>query len=111
MDSSRVLDVLALARAFVAAGHCKGHVARTGGGGNCLPWHPAAAAFCALGALERAGFELGIDRGSALYHTAEDLLDSLSLEYDMVTFNDAPETTQADVLALFDQAAARVGKS
>lgn len=109
--SARVLDVLALARAVVEAGHCKGHYAVDISGAPTQTYNPAAAAYCASGAVSAALGALGLPL-RVLAATDRALQDTCQEQYGcwVEQFNDAPATTQADVLALFDQAAARVGK-
>lgn len=109
MDAAQVVEVLALARAFVEAGWCQGGLATDHAGIPCGAWEPTAADFCALGALHRARLELGLSRYDPPVAMAEQLLDEASGCDDMALLNDAPTTTKRQVLALFDQAAARVG--
>lgn len=67
-----------------------------------------AVCFCSLGALWRAG-------GRDYYSDAERILFETVLETtrfsNIVSFNDAPETTYADVLRVYDLAIAAAGEA
>jgi hypothetical protein len=109
MDACAVLDVLALARAFVEAGWCKGSTAEAADG-ESLWWCTSAPAvrFCAYGAIGRAGHEL-----DAPDRFPQELVEEACWQRHQASlddFNDDPATTRRQVLALFDAAAARVGK-
>jgi hypothetical protein len=87
-----VLDVLIAARAEVEKGWAKGAYEYPGG-------------VCIYGALYRTaglGFE-GIQRMATLGPLFAQLPDGFT---NLVFFNDDPDTTKADVLALFDRAIA-----
>src|SRR4051812_5683885 len=83
------LEVLMKARAEVEKGWCK--FALEDRNGNC----------CALGALVRTGEEW--PRGARVLG---ELLDPTPSCGSIATFNNAPETTKADVVALYDRAIA-----
>lgn len=106
MDSAPVLDLLILARAFVEAGWARGEWALDRDGEKVLVHEDAAVRFCVAGALRRAGWELAVSRRTQ--GVAEDLLGDVLHSDRLGDFNDDPATTQADVLALFDQACERV---
>lgn len=69
--------------------------------------NPEATCFCALGAIRAAGMELYSEDGvfgfafHALECVPEQYRDS-GYQADVVSFNDAAETTHAQVLAMFD---------
>lgn len=69
--------------------------------------NPEATCFCALGAIRAAGMELYNDDSTfgftfhALECVPEQYRDS-GYQADVVSFNDAAETTHAQVLAMFD---------
>jgi len=122
MDATRVLDLLILARAFVEAGWCKGSSYATDAVADFVGVEePEAANFCLVGALERAEFELSATEqnlGVALAVLRQALgwhvcfqHSRAARESSLIGFNDEMATTQADVLALFDAACERVGKS
>jgi hypothetical protein len=99
MDSARVLDVLALARALVAAGWLQ-HA-----------YHSPDDRYCIMGAVRYAGCQLDVDDQDLCLPRS--LLNHVSWEaYDTPApcFNDRRLTTQDQVRALFDAAAAQVGK-
>lgn len=120
MDATRALDLLILARAFVEAGWCQGYAAKDSAGNPVPPFSEEAEAFCVVGGFDCARWELGYcDEVPPAHHreivsTASTLL-NLTLQDRggllMDLWNDDPTTTKADVLALFDAACARVGKS
>jgi hypothetical protein len=93
------LDVLIRARAEVEKGWCQDVAVDSGGN------------VCALGALETA---VGVEKYARVYATRYDgirgargaLTNALPADRppSVPLFNDTPETTKADVLALFDRA-------
>jgi hypothetical protein len=108
MDACAVLDVLALARAFVEAGWTQRFSARDRHGLNLMPTDNEAVRFCVAGALGRATYELEPPEApylSLLSHVCWEKHGEL-----LHVFNDSPGVTHDEVLALFDAAAARVGK-
>lgn len=123
MDAARVLDILALGRAFIEAGHLKGSSAANREG---LPrdWQSADAfRFCAVGAYRRARFELDDSLPADECASERDPLDSALWNllatasghprYDgteLPSWNDDPDTTTDMVLAAYDRAAAAIGK-
>lgn len=124
MDAARVLDVLALARAFVAAGWSRKSYARNRYSRPRLIEDDSAIRFCVIGAMERAVFELTpVQRLSSVEEEASAVCERLRRYCECVllaagyyaspsgltNWNDLI-ATKRQVLALFDQAAARVGK-
>lgn len=104
--------VLERAAALVERSWCQGYVARDDGGGPVPARSELACAWCALGALERATGELGLD--FTAYAAAEDLLVSvLGLEENdadadhvVGIWNDWPHRTQDEVVVALKAAAA-----
>lgn len=96
---STTVEQLRAARALVERGWCQGVLARNKNGKKCGHRSKHAVCFCALGALYRGGLEYWSDR---FLHDAAEKLGAVN----PVCFNDAPGRTQAEVLALFDEAIA-----
>jgi len=114
MDATRVLDLLVLARAFVEAGWSKNRAAKSKGGRRALaPTDPRAVRFCILGATERAWFELLPPERECLNVSIKVLDEAVHAEVGrpLTSFNDDWKTSKKQVLALFDAACERVGKS
>ena len=115
-QATDVLDLLILARAFVEAGWAKGGLA-SDGQQYWLPWHSPATHFCLIGAVLRSIDELMREWPNRKREEMETglrrlLSDCLPEGYDCpATWQDLPHVNQADVLALFDAACERVGKS
>ena len=97
----------------------KGAIARTARGYECEAESGTARCFCAIGAVRRARHDLtGTPFGS--YPTVNRLRDAVQLEnpnriegeseclntMTVADYNDRPQTTHADVLALYDRAIA-----
>jgi hypothetical protein len=106
---SGVADVLKAARARIEKPEhwTQGAFARNALGRNVHPTHPSACCFCVEGAVRYADMRLpGSQRGAARTQ-----LDTTAYEISgncyAAAFNDAPSTTHADVLALFDRAIER----
>lgn len=97
------LDLLREGRERVARGWTQGAYARDAAGRSVYAWTPEACAWCALGAMR------GVGRSGAEYDEARATLERLTPARSVSSFNDAPTTTQADVLALFDRAIATAG--
>jgi hypothetical protein len=106
---SRGRRLLQDARKLVAESWCHGADARDVNGCAVDPWDDEAASWSLLGAvvavLEREASFVGelplVELGAALYALA-DLIETDSL----VDWNDDPRQTQAEVVAVLDQAAA-----
>jgi hypothetical protein len=113
MDATRVLDLLVLARAFVEAGWCKNRPAKSKVGRPLRPTDDRAVRFCILGATERAWFELLLRESECLDVSLEVLDEAVHAEVGrpLTSFNDDWKTSKKQVLALFDAACERVGKS
>ena len=109
MMESRARRLLEDARELVAESWCHGVDALDVNGFEVDPWDDEAASWSLLGAvvavLEREASRAGelplADLGAALYALA-DLIETDSL----VDWNDDPRQTQANVVAVLDQAAA-----
>lgn len=96
-DALRILDD---AKALIEKGWHQGYYARDEHGERRQPTDEHAVAFCAIGALERAGNDMPI---------AAEALAKQALRYavpgqDVVGFNDAPGRTKAEVLEVFEAA-------
>lgn len=76
-------------------GHCKGSYARRADGTIGIPDHKDTVECCAIGMLMRLKAR----------HSLFPFLSRLTLE-PVIEWNDRPETTIGDVIALFEQAAA-----
>jgi hypothetical protein len=88
------IEVLTRARALIERGHAKGAGRQMRDGVMC---------FCAVIAIEWAARGMGPDAADLGIET----LRPFTAPYeDIVTWNDAPERTQADVLCAFDRAIA-----
>jgi hypothetical protein len=94
------LAVLTAARALVERGWTQGEYARHKNGRPIGPAEPNAVCWCATGAIMATGKSLAADL--AVYHLGDALGDSV------LRWNDTPGRTQAEVLALFDRAIARL---
>ena len=105
-ETKRASDVLREARALIADEQrwCKHAEARNADGGGVEFDHPDAARWCAIGAVWRAcNTWTRWEIADYLYLAAERLRPGISGH---VTYNDHPDTTHADILALFDEAIA-----
>lgn len=107
MEEQTMSQVLQRARALVAAGSCQGPYYKEIDGQQC---------YCAVGAVYTAlGVDYEVDDMQQA-EAAEDVLNAAAVALSghsscsAVGWNEAPEHTQADVLALFDRALAEVTK-
>lgn len=101
-----VREVLVAARALIDTPEkwVKGTVAAYANGDRCSVDSPKACRFCAYGSLL-----LATERDADLVRRAEQALDvaaGATDPFEYIRINDAPSTTHADVLALFDRAIA-----
>jgi hypothetical protein len=94
---SAVAGKLREARALIERGWCKEAYARGTSGRKVNSQGRSAVCFCAVGAINRVG-KYGWD-----FSPERDLLKRV-VGYDPIDWNDAPERTQAEVLAAFDKA-------
>lgn len=104
MTEPTTVEILRAARALIATPDqwTQGTVARDKNGRRAHPESPAARQWCAAGACIATG--AGIAAGCALDAVAR------SKGHLFVTaFNDDPDTTHTDVLALYDRAIALAG--
>lgn len=100
---TQLADDLAKARELVAAGWCQGNTAINATGAPVNASSPEVARVCAMGAMDRAGdWANDPKRTSAMAEALYGVLNNDSI----VDWNDAPERTQAEVLAAFDKAIA-----
>jgi hypothetical protein len=90
-------DRLIAARAILAQGWTQREYALSSDGTPCGLRSAEATQFCIVGALERI-----IPYGESITHARALLCNHLEVE-SLVGWNDAPDRTQADVLALFDR--------
>jgi hypothetical protein len=101
-------QVLKAARALIADPKhwTQGELARDADGNPEDEYQPEAVCFCSVGALMRAARVVGDDlneaRFGAFTQVGNITLDLRGLT--IVEFNDAEDTTHADVLAVFDKA-------
>jgi hypothetical protein len=100
---SDVVKILEAARKVIETPEkwTKGFFAQTSEGVNCYTDSPHAVCFCASGAVQKAWLE----NGAGVYE-ARAILSSIVSNYKggIPEFNDALETTHADVLEVFDTA-------
>lgn len=100
-------EILILARGYIEKGWCRGQFARTEDGEGALAVSEDARSWCALGAIERATFEVPM-QSYASRGAAERLLREAAgvrSDFDATTaWNDDPERTKEEVLAAFDKA-------
>lgn len=112
MTNAEVRDLLIRARARIERGWTQGAMARDGNADFIIvpTTAPEATCWCIAGAL-LADATLGTANCGAAYTALLDAHKSLNGDKQNSTlsiWNDAPERTQADVLALFDKAIERV---
>jgi len=112
---SAVLNLLIAGRARIALGWTQRAFARDAGGGEVPPWSPDATCWCVLGAVHTEAPDPSGGppvRGAACKRAEEALYDELTTapgrpwRATTTVFNDAPTTTHADILDLFDRAIA-----
>jgi hypothetical protein len=102
-DRRAVADKLREARALIERGWTQGHDAIDRAGEDIDPRMDEAACWCINGALYRAGDrDDGAERllEQAIGHSGEEDFELSPV----IDWNDAPERTQAEVLAAFDKA-------
>lgn len=97
-----VVERLKLGRERIARGWTQGRYARNAKGGSVGPDGLDAVCWCASGALCLDG-DIGVDARMALRQTIR-AYDAVGI----VTWNDDPGRTQADVLKAFDDTIARL---
>lgn len=90
-----IKEALVEVRGLLAKGWCQGHYAVDSSGVPVHPYNKAACAFCIHGACEKV---LGKDERKVLTP-----LRSALGEFTLAEWNDRPDRTQAEVLALFDK--------
>lgn len=107
MEAKTAADVLKAARDLLAkdGGWTQGQYARDIEGFMVPETSPLAVCFCADGALFRA--RSAEDADFEALTRAEDALLKAAGVQNIVHWNDAPERTQAEVVALFDAAIAK----
>lgn len=115
MLETMTLDVLCLARAVVASGWTRKMPACDRTGHLREPLSRSAESWCISGALLLARVTLSRDLPSELtwplcVAVGEAMRAPLEEARSLPEWNDAPERTQAEVLALFDTAAGLLGK-
>lgn len=97
----KVIQRLKRAKELLEKGWCQGHLARTKGGVLTDVYGPEAEAFCLLGACMRAEWEA--DTTGTAWVGVDELLayETEDRGYaDLASYNDRPERTKEDVLAL-----------
>jgi hypothetical protein len=106
MGDKTAADVLKEARDLIAkdGGWTQRQYARGADGTYADFYNKKAVCFCTLGALYR----VGLSEPKALNDAEHLLLKSAQVE-NIVVWNDAPERTQAEVVALFDAALSKAG--
>lgn len=96
-----MISDLTEARRKVARGWSQGAFARSQAGEPVAILAPEACCFCAYGAL----YAVAERRGYTAWQALGDVLGMRKID-SILTWNDAPGRTQADVLALYDRAIA-----
>lgn len=132
MDSAPVIEVLALARAVLAAGRCRGPFASDGTGEVEVEiTSPNATCYCAAGAMHFAAWQLGLAGDHPAFLTARRYLSEVAYAFLLtraensellwsilrtnnslnwaIFANDYARLTDPEMLALYDDAAALVG--
>lgn len=105
------LETLQAARSLIAKGWIKGDAACTIDGTPVVPWDDNAVAFCTAGALVAVDRTSGFSGVYGTYvrpYARQALTEALNGKLELTDFNDDPETTKKDVLALYDRAIARL---
>ncbi|HAK63408.1 MAG TPA: hypothetical protein DCO82_09245 [Alphaproteobacteria bacterium] len=104
MSERTVVETLLKARALLAEGKwCKGSYAVDRDGVECDVRGPSAVAWCALGAIWK--FEPDLSRQVDVEEYLKMVIPRAQRIFlGVPILNDAPETTLADVLALYDRA-------
>lgn len=103
-ETKSVLDVLRDARGLIAKGWTQGEFSRDANGDYCPMSDPAAACFCAMGAVYRV--TLSEDGIPIPIHNDVYALLCDAVGGSVVDWNDRRGRTQAEVLAVFDRAIA-----
>jgi hypothetical protein len=98
------LEVLQKARELIAkpGGWTQGAYARTADGFLISERNDNASCFCSVGAVSRSS-DISEDIGSA-FDFLHNAMPPRFTAAGIIGFNDSPDTTQADVVALFDRA-------
>ena len=99
---SAVREVLVNARELISKPEAwtKRSYARSAGGDPVVPYSPKAACWCVSGAISISGRDITVRwaaRDAILFAAGTSVMD-------VPTWNDAPERTHAEVLAVFDKA-------
>lgn len=97
------IDILRVARGYVADGWTQGELARDGERISRMPWDPRACSFCMRGAVVKAVGSIEIRGDAGVAHKA--LCDAIGSKR-IPKWNDAANRTKAEVLAAFDRAIA-----
>ena len=96
-------EILTKARGLIEKGWTKNTFARNPNGNPVFAKDPSACKWCASGAIWAVTGPEDNHRRRELWELLDSLVDS-----DLApTYNDAPTTTQADILTLYDKAIAR----
>ena len=103
------VDVLNLARTYVARGWTQLVPARDGTGQHCLSWSGAAVQWCASGALNLAARQISPKQPDP-YFDALYALHEIVGTRTLARWNDMPGRTREEVLEVFDQAIARLAQ-
>lgn len=107
------LEVLKEARQLISkpSAWCRGASARDDFGNPCVPWHPNARRWCAVGALRRAHTGLSVPGGIPIPGAAylqSFVPEGMTRYASLTVFNDHPLRTHDEVLAVFDAAIAKL---
>jgi len=97
-------ECLEKARGFIALGWTQQEFARKANGKPVLALDPKATCWCIQGALQAALNKTG--NYSERFYECSILLANAADNHALIWWNDAPYRTQAEVLAVFDQAIA-----
>lgn len=84
-------------------GWCKSNFAKNSDGESVDPQHPTACKWCLMGGVTHVAGHNELLYSCVMSHLY-DALRAIGTNVSMMTFNDAPETTHADVIAVIDKA-------
>ena len=110
----KVLEALKQARSLIAAGHCQNSGARDYDGNSVAPWDESALSFCAYGALQRA---CGLNKlvlsqtqneQLELFYRTRNWLELMFPFHEILYTNDRGKDAKDKILAIYDDAIARV---
>lgn len=107
------LEILKAARALIEKPEhwSKGAFARDPRGNGVSPINKTAVCWCAAGSVRNVGLISQVELYAALGVLRTALPAEAGRLAGVITFNDRPDTTHADIIALFDRAIAEYAKA